>query len=83
MRKQIGFLSGIALALALASPVAAGQPASHACLGRTVSAAAQSGADFGRFVAAVARDTRGVGEEVQVVLAGEFPDDAFPNTCND
>ena len=83
MSKRIGFLSGLALALAVGSPVLAGQPASKACLGRTISAAAQAGAAYGQFVAGVARDDRGVGAEVQIVLAGELPDEAFPNTCND
>ena len=36
MSKRIGFLSGLALALAVGSPVLAGQPASQACLGRTL-----------------------------------------------
>ncbi len=83
MRMRIGVLSGITLALVLASPVLAAQPVSQACLGRTISAAAQGGAAFGQFVAGVARDDRGVGEEVQIVLAGELPDEGFPNTCND
>jgi len=83
MTKRIGFLSGITLALALATPVVAGQPANHACFGETVKAAAQAGPDFGAFVASVARDTRGTGDEVQGTQAGLFPDEAFPNTCND
>ena len=83
MRKLIGLASGLALSIALGSPVLAATPASHACLGRTVSGAAQAGADFGALVATVAKDVRGVGEEVQLIQAGQFPDDAFPNTCND
>jgi hypothetical protein len=83
MTKRIGFLSGITLALALASPVVAGQPANHACLGQTIKSAAAARADFGAFVAAGARDTRGVGDEVQSILAGQIPDEAFPNACND
>jgi hypothetical protein len=50
-----------------------------------VSAAATTGGrDLGQLVAFTATiSTQGVGDEVQLILAGEFPDDAFLNTCND
>jgi hypothetical protein len=83
MTKRLGFLSGITLALALAAPVAAGQPANHACFGETVRVAAHAGADFGAFVAGVARENVGVGQAVQDIQAGLVPDEAFPNACND
>ncbi len=83
MNKRVGLVAGFALSLTLAGPVLAAQPASQACLGATISGAAQLGRDYGQLVASVAQDIRGVGEEVQLILAGEFPDEAFPNTCND
>ena len=83
MRKRLGLVSGVALAIAVSAPVLAAQPANQGCLGDSVSAAAAGGRDFGQFVAAVAKDVRGVGEEVQFILAGLFPDEGFPNTCND
>jgi len=83
MAKRLGFLSGMTLALVLAAPVAAGQPANHACFGGSVSVAAEAGGDFGAFVAAVARENVGVGQAVQDIQAGLVPDEAFPNACND
>jgi hypothetical protein len=83
MRKRVGLMAGVALSLALGSPVLAGQPANQACLGETVSAAAQQGIDYGQFVASTAQGNQGVGATVQVLLAGNVPDQVFPNTCND
>jgi hypothetical protein len=83
MRIRVGLISGVVLSLAIGVPALAAQPASQGCLGATISAAAQLGRDYGQLVASVATDVRGVGEEVQLILAGEFPDEAFPNTCND
>ena len=83
MRKHLGVVSGVVLALTMSAPVLAARPATPGCLGDSVNTAAEAGADFGQFVASVAKDVRGVGEEVQFVLAGEFPDEGFPNTCND
>lgn len=83
MRKRLGILSAIALSFGLVTPVLAGQPANQGCLGASVSPAAHVG-QFGQLVVApTARDARGVGEVVQLILAGEFPDEGFPNTCND
>jgi len=82
MRMRVGLISGVALSLALGAPVLAGPPASQACMGDTIRAAAQLGRDYGQLVAAVAQDVRGVGEEVQLILAGALPDTDFPNTCN-
>ena len=74
-----------ALSIVTASAVLAATPTSPGCLGESVSAAATAGGrDLGQLVALTARiSTQGLGDEVQLVLAGEFPDDAFPNTCND
>jgi hypothetical protein len=83
MKKRVGLLAGIALSLALGSPVLAAQPANHACGGETVSGAAHQGKYGQLVVAPVAKDDRGVGAEVQLILAGDFPDEFFPNTCND
>ena len=83
MRRIIGLTCGAALSLALVSPVLAARPANRACAGETIRQAAQAGRDYGQFVAAVAMDIRGVGEEVQLILAGDLLDSDFPNTCND
>ena len=74
-----GVLSIVTVSGALATPNAPG------CLGESVSAAATAGGrELGQLASLTARtSTRGVGDEVQLILAGEFPDDAFPNTCND
>lgn len=83
MRTVISLVSAAVLSLGLASAALAGQPANQACLGSSIAAAAQGGRDFGDLVATVATDVRGVGEEVQIILAGEFPDEGFLNSCND
>ena len=64
---------------------AAAEPANPACLGVSISAAAHSGADFAAFVSSIARfsPVHGVGDEVQITLAGETADVDFPNACND
>ena len=69
-----------------ATPAAAAQPNNQACLGIGVSTDARAGgADFGAFVAGVARFSpiQGVGDEVQALLAGDVPDTELPNVCND
>jgi hypothetical protein len=83
MRTVVSLVSAAVLSLGLASAALAGQPANQACLGTSVAAAAHGGRDFGALASSVAKDVRGVGEEVQIILAGEFPDEGFPNTCND
>ena len=83
MRTRVGVISGVILSLAIGAPVLAAQPAGKACLGETISAAAQLGREYGQLVASVAMDERGVGQEVQLIQAGKFPDEGFPNTCND
>ena len=84
MRGVVGLLSGIAFSLAFAGPALAAKPANHACAGESVSAGAHAIRPYGQVVVApTARDAGGVGQIVQVILAGDFPDDAFPNTCND
>lgn len=74
-----------ALTIITASAALASAPNNRGCLGESVAAAATAGGrDFGQLVALTGRtSTQGLGDEVQLVLAGEFPDDAFPNTCND
>ena len=72
------------LSILTASAALAAKPSDPGCLGESVSAVATAGGrDLGQLVALTARtSTQGVGDEVQLILAGEFPDDAFPNTCN-
>ena len=86
MRITLKAICAAALLSALtASPALAAAPASPACLGVSVSAAASPGGrDLGQLVSQTAREsTQGVGDEVQLLLAGEFPDEGFPNSCND
>ena len=74
-----------AISIVTASAALAATPTSPGCLGESVSAVASAGGrDLGQLVALTARESaQGVGDEVQLLLAGEFPDDAFANTCND
>lgn len=81
MRTLTGLATGLVLVMAVAAPALAATPARHACAGRTVSM--HAGPGYGQFVKSIATDDRGVGEEVQLILAGELPDEAFDNTCND
>jgi hypothetical protein len=83
MRRAIGLLTAIGLSLAVAGPTLAARPANQACLGHDVSGLAADGSGFGHFVADIAMNTRGAGEEVQALQAGQIPDEALPNTCND
>ena len=83
MRRNFKALCAACLLSAMTATTAlAAEPA---CLGESVSAAATAGGrDFGQLVALTATmSTQGVGDEVQLIRAGEFPDEAFPNTCND
>ena len=80
-----GLLAAALLSALTASTALAATPTSPPCLGNSVSAfASANGVDFGQTVALTAREsTQGVGDEVQLLQAGEFPDEAFPNSCND
>ena len=68
----------------------AGQPATHACVGQSLSALATNqpapGA-FGAGVVAFAQDPNlpppGLGDGLQALQAGQVPDEVVPNTCND
>lgn len=84
MRRRILFslFLGV-LFLALAGPVEAAQPNHQACLGEDISGYAQGGSDFGAFVSGLASSIPGVGEDIQAHLAGQVPDSAIPNSCND
>lgn len=70
------------IAVALGAPAAAAQPNHRACLGHDLRVYAEAGPGFGGFVSGLAADA-GVGEEIQAHLAGEVPDAAIPNSCND
>jgi hypothetical protein len=75
-----------------AGTAGAGQPNNQACVGKSVSALASNqpapGA-FGQFVRGFAQNPGvptlrpGLGDAIQVLQAGEAPDAAVPNTCND
>ena len=79
------FIALCAASLMSAMTASAALAAERNCLGESVSAAARAGGrDFGQLVALTATmSSRGVEDEVQLIRAGEFPDEAFPNTCND
>jgi len=65
------------------NPAQAAQPNNPACLGHDFSGYAQGGAAFGGFISGLAGGTQGVGNEIQLHLAGSIPDTVIPNTCND
>jgi len=73
--------AALASAVLLAPPAGAAAPSNHACLGQDVRGYAQMGAGFGAFVSQLADE--GVGSEIQAHLAGQVPDEAIPNSCND
>jgi hypothetical protein len=83
MKRVLPVIAATLLTLALSATAA--MAAEPSCLGKSVSAAATAGGrDFGQLVALTATmSTQGVGDEVQLIRAGQFPDEAFPNTCND
>ena len=81
--RRLAFVSGVVLALALASPTLAAKPNNQACLGHDFSGYAAGGAAFGGFVSGLASTGQGVGDEVQAHLAGQVPDSVIPNSCND
>jgi hypothetical protein len=83
MRKVIGLVGVLGLSLALAGPVLAAKPNNHACVGHDVSGYAEGGAAFGHFVSGIASTTQGIGDEIQLHMAGQIPDEVLPNTCND
>jgi hypothetical protein len=61
----------------------AAEPNNQACLGHDFSGYAKAGSAFGGFVSGLASSTQGVGDEVQLHLAGQVPDTVIPNSCND
>jgi predicted membrane protein len=62
----------------------AATPANPGCLGADTSTYAKAGRAFGRLVADIATSgPRVIGDEVKAHLAGEIPDEVFPNSCND
>jgi hypothetical protein len=82
-----GLAAGAGVALltgVLALPASAAQPVQHACVGETVSALASPA--FGPIIASFATaddGVPGIGDGLQQLQAGEFPDSFVPNTCND
>ena len=83
----VGIVVGLILSVGGDTALAA-QPSNQACLGEDVSGYAQgdvfgSGAAFGQFVGWLASTTPGVGEDIQLHLAGLVPDGDIPNSCND
>lgn len=67
-----------------ASAAHADAPRNRACFGKDISTYAQGGgAEFGQFMAGMAKSSDGVSEEVAYHKAGLVPDALAPNTCND
>jgi hypothetical protein len=88
-RTRLAVLSFAAATVPVALPLSAyaGPPATHACIGKSVSAAATSTTAFGLFVSGIAHDPDagfrlGIGDDVNAVAAGLVPDEDFPNSCN-
>lgn len=82
-RTCAGLLVVLAMLVA-AAPVEAEAPGNRACFGKDVSTYARgSGADFGHFMAGMAKSSDGVSDEVAYHKAGLVPDALAPNTCND
>jgi hypothetical protein len=79
--------AGVALVSGLfALPAAAAEPANQACVGKSLSALAGPG--FGQGIVFFAQvggpvNTQpGLGDGMQLLLAGVVPDQVVPNTCN-
>ena len=82
-------LSSAAFATAMwAAPAGAATPVVQACVGSTLSAAAQASPAPGAIGHAVesfarAQDARpGLGDGIQALQAGDVTQDVVPNTCN-
>jgi hypothetical protein len=75
----------MALVGVLVGPASAGPPATHGCVGASVSANAQAMHPYGQFISQVAPRSEfgSVGDAVQLVQAGAIPDSVYWNTCND
>ena len=96
MKKIIALVAVLAFMFSVfagARVALAAQPNNQACLGEDVSGYAQNGiivfelgsdplklADVIKFIAS---DLHIVGEDIQAHLAGDIPDEAVPNSCND
>jgi len=83
----VGVACSACLAL-FAAPANAAQPVVQACVGTTFSqaAAALPGGQLGQIVVGFAQDPNsppGLGDGIQALQAGQVPDDAAVNTCND
>ena len=83
MKRLLGVLTAVVLALAVAAPAAAARPNNQGCLGHDVNGYAAAGAGFGAFVSGLASTTGGIGSEIQAHLAGQVTDEMLPNSCND
>jgi len=85
-------ITGVAVfgtAVAMAAPAGAAQPAVQACVGSTFSGAAASVRGvipLGQLVKGFAQDPTtahpGLGDGIQLLQAGQVPDEVVVNTCN-
>ncbi|MBI4301701.1 MAG: hypothetical protein HY664_03760, partial [Chloroflexi bacterium] len=63
--------------------VFAAEPNNQACLGMDFSGYAKDLMPLGQVVSTIAHSPYGIGNEVQLHLAGLIPDSVIPNSCND
>lgn len=85
MRRAFLALAAVGMGVTMfAGPAGAARPNNRACLGVDASSAAQVLRPSGQIISAIATSgPQSIGGEVQLHLAGEVPDSAFPNSCND
>lgn len=75
--------AGVAVPLAAAAPASAATPANRGCLGEDVSTYARWDGPHGSLVSSLAHANGGMGDLVQIHLAGQLPDSVIENSCND
>ena len=85
---SVAFVATLLPTTFLTAPAQAGAPANQSCLGADSSTAARAlhdtGSNLGAVVSEIATGSpRAIGDEVRAHLAGQIPDDVFPNSCND
>lgn len=89
LRTLAGGGAALGLMVGAAAAAGAGEPATQACVGESLSAIASNQEVPGGFGAAVVGFAQqpdgfpGIGDGIQAFQAGLVPDDVVPNTCND
>lgn len=75
--------AGLAGTVTAAAPASAATPAGQGCLGEDVSTYARWSGPHGSLVSSLAHANGGMGDLVQIHLAGLLPDSVIENSCND